>query len=79
VLPKYEDILALAERAGAGEPLWADENGVPRFAKFHPDLLGVYDRYAVLAGNCSVGSARGARDHPPLNARGRSCLLCGWC
>jgi hypothetical protein len=29
--------------------------------------------------NCSVGSARGARDHPPLGARGRSCLLGGWC
>ena len=49
MLPKYEDILALAERAGAGGPLWFDESGVPRFAKFHPDLLGVYDRYAVLA------------------------------
>jgi hypothetical protein len=47
--PKYEDILSLAERAGAGEPLWFDENGVPRYAAFHPDLLGVYDSYAVLA------------------------------
>ena len=48
MLPKYEDILALAERAGAGEPVWHDEAGVPRYAKFHPDMLGVYDRYAVL-------------------------------
>ena len=47
--PKYEDILALAKRANAGEPTWWDENGVPRYAAFHPELLGVYDRYAVLA------------------------------
>ena len=47
--PKYEDILALAERAGAGEPLWWDEHGCPRYAAFHPRLLGVYDQFAVLA------------------------------
>lgn len=49
MLPKYEDILAVAKRANAGEPIWYDENGVPRYAPFHPDLLGVYDRLAVLA------------------------------
>ncbi len=46
MLPKYEDILAAV---GDKQPLWWDEYGVPRFAPFHPDLLGVYDNYAVLA------------------------------
>jgi hypothetical protein len=47
MLPKYEDILALANAIGR-RPLWWDEDGVPRFAPFHPRLLGVYDRYAAL-------------------------------
>jgi len=48
MLPEYEDILALADRAGV-KPFWWDEHGVPRFAPFHPSMLGVYDYYAVLA------------------------------
>ena len=48
MLNEYTDILALADRAGVGSPLWWDEGGVPRFAPFHPTLLGVYDQYAVL-------------------------------
>ncbi|GEM_PF-2319641 len=49
MLPQYPDILALAHRAGVGEPAWFDEAGVPRYAPFHPSLLGVYDELAVLA------------------------------
>jgi hypothetical protein len=40
--PLYEDI-----RDRLGEPLWHDQNGVPRYAEFHPDLLGVYDVWAL--------------------------------
>ena len=45
MLPSYADIRALTE----SEPSWFDRNGVPRYAPFHPRLLGVYDRFAVLA------------------------------
>ena len=45
MLPSYADIRALTDQA----PIWFDERGVPRYAPFHPSLLGVYDRYAVLA------------------------------
>jgi len=37
MLPKYEDILALADRADV-KPFWWSEYGVPRFAPFHPSL-----------------------------------------
>jgi len=47
MLPKYKDILELADKAGV-EPIWWDENGVPRFSSFDPEMLGVYDRLAVL-------------------------------
>ncbi len=45
MLPSYSDIRALTD----AEPIWFDRNGVPRYAAFHPSLLGVYDKYAVLA------------------------------
>jgi hypothetical protein len=41
--PLYKDI-----REKLGAPLWHDSHGVPRYAEFHPSLLGVYDEYAVL-------------------------------
>lgn len=41
--PIYSDI-----RERLGEPLWHDARGVPRYAPFAPDLLGVYDRWACL-------------------------------
>jgi len=41
----YADIRALTD----AEPLWFDRNGVPRYAPVHPSLLGVYDRFAILA------------------------------
>ena len=41
--PAYRD---LREKLGA--PIWTDSNGVPRYAKFHPKLLGVYDTFAIL-------------------------------
>lgn len=44
MLPSYSDILEVAGRP----PLWWDGHGVPRFAPFHPRLLAVYDRFAVL-------------------------------
>lgn len=43
MLRSYEDI---TKRLGA--PLWWDDNGVPRYDAFDPDLLGVYDRLALL-------------------------------
>jgi len=42
--PDYADIRALTDR----EPLWFTIGGVPRYAPFHPRMLGVYDRSAVL-------------------------------
>jgi len=44
VHPAYRDVLEAAGRP----PRWWDSNGVPRFAPFHPNLLGVYDQLAVL-------------------------------
>ena len=41
--PVYKDI-----REKLGIPIWHDSNGVPRYAEFHPRLLGVYDEYAAL-------------------------------
>ncbi len=41
----YDDI-----RAAAGEPLWWDENGVPRYAEFSTDhLANIYAHEAALA------------------------------
>lgn len=40
----YEDIL----NAVGKEPLWFDQNGVPRFDKFTPNLVSIYDDQAVL-------------------------------
>lgn len=42
--PDYADIRALTDR----EPDWFDENGAPRYAPFEPDMLGVYDKFALL-------------------------------
>ena len=44
MLPDYADIRALTDRA----PDWFDGDGVPRYAPFTPDMLGVYDKFAVL-------------------------------
>jgi len=41
--PLYQDL-----RERLGEPLWHDQNGVPRYAPFEPDLLGIYDTWACL-------------------------------
>ena len=41
--PIYRDL-----RDKLGEPIWHDEHGVPRYAEFHPSLLGIYDDWAVL-------------------------------
>ena len=35
-------------RAKAGDPLWHDKHGVPRYCTFHPKELDVYDDYAAL-------------------------------
>lgn len=45
MLPDYADIRALT----TAEPDWHDGNGVPRYRPFDPELLGVYDRFAILA------------------------------
>lgn len=42
--PRYQDILD----AASIPPLWWSTDGVPRFAAFHPNMLGVYDELAVL-------------------------------
>lgn len=39
----YNDI-----RNRLGEPLWHDEQGVPRYDTFHPSLCGIYDRFVAL-------------------------------
>lgn len=41
--PNYSDITSRL-----GEPLWWDENGVPRYEAFHPSLCDVYADYAAL-------------------------------
>lgn len=43
--PDYDDI---KEATGNRTPLWYDGNGVPRYAPFEPDMLGIYDSYALL-------------------------------
>lgn len=39
----YSDITKLL-----GPPIWWDDNGVPRYEPFSPDMLGVYDRLGIL-------------------------------
>lgn len=39
----YKDI-----RTRIGTPHWIDDRGVPRYEPFHPSLLGIYDRWAVI-------------------------------
>jgi len=43
MLPDYFDIIKRA-----GTPDWYDNHGVPRYGEFNPDMLGVYDKFAVL-------------------------------
>lgn len=45
MLQSYNDIKDLIDK----EPLWYDNHGVPRYRPFTPIMLGVYDKYAVLA------------------------------
>lgn len=45
MLPDFDDIIALTER----RPDWYDAAGTPRYRDFTPDMLGVYDRFAVYA------------------------------
>jgi hypothetical protein len=40
---RYEEI-----REKLGEPLWHDDQGVPRYIEFHPSLCGVYDTHVAL-------------------------------
>lgn len=35
-------------REKLGEPLWHDDQGVPRYAAFQPSACGVYDQYVAL-------------------------------
>jgi len=44
VLPDYDDIRSRISE----EPTWYDDNGVPRYGAFKPEMLGVYDKYAIL-------------------------------
>lgn len=43
MLPDYEDIRKRIQIA----PLWYDDNGTPRYDRFNPDMLGVYDQWAM--------------------------------
>lgn len=43
MLPDYSDITSRL-----GDPSWYDENGVPRYEEFHPDMCDVYAKYAAL-------------------------------
>ena len=43
MLPDYSDI-----ESRLGDPLWWDQNGVPRYEPFHPRYCGVYAHYATL-------------------------------
>ena len=43
MLRDYDDI-----KTRLGEPLWWDDNGVPRYDAFKPDMCGVYDRMVAL-------------------------------
>ena len=42
--PSYADILLRI----AEPPLWHDRHGVPRYEPFAPQMLGVYDDFAIL-------------------------------
>ena len=41
--PLYEDL-----REKLGDPLWVDENGVPRYKPFAPGMLDIYAKFAAL-------------------------------
>jgi len=43
VYPLYADL-----RRALGTPKWIDQHGVPRYHGFSPELLGIYDDWAVL-------------------------------
>lgn len=43
MLPAYRDILKRINE----EPIWYEESGVPRYDKFKPEMLGIYDDIAV--------------------------------
>jgi len=45
MLPSYRDITTRI----AEPPTFFDDNGVPRYEPFTPELLGVYDDFALLA------------------------------
>ncbi|MCL4413188.1 MAG: hypothetical protein M1522_00325 [Actinobacteria bacterium] len=45
MLPAYADIRSRILK----DPLWHDHHGVPRYGPFAPDMLGVYDNFAILA------------------------------
>lgn len=45
MLPSYADIRSRI----AEPPIWYDRHGVPRYEPFKPQMLGVYDDFAVLA------------------------------
>jgi hypothetical protein len=54
----YEDILELAEQLGR-EPLWWDDNGVPRFAVHHPrHAADIYAEEAALVLICCQDCGR---------------------
>jgi len=42
--PNYADIRAATNQ----EPLWYGANGVPRYAPYHPKMLGIYDQLSAL-------------------------------
>lgn len=42
--PEYNDILSRIEE----NPLWYDQNGCPRYDKFHPNMCDIYCKEAVL-------------------------------
>jgi len=44
MLPSYDDIRSRI----AEPPFWYDQHGVPRYDPFRPEMLGVYDHFAVL-------------------------------
>jgi hypothetical protein len=53
MLPDYMDIRDLTDRA----PDWFGEHGEPRYRPFDPNMLGVYDKYALLVQlNCQACS-----------------------
>jgi len=44
MLPAYDDIRSRIPEP----PVWYDQHGVPRYDSFRPEMLGVYDHFAVL-------------------------------